>query len=281
MAFRLDYNDQTVEKVIKHRETSGEQPTIVIQQSGGIVQAVMVILLVVCSFLLGSLWTKVQILERGGLIVAANPSAVNQPSAPAAPAAPLIAPSVQEAKDVPKVSKDDHVRGDRNSRIVLIEYSDIECPFCKRFHPTALKIYQDYNGKVMWVYRHYPLAFHANAQKEAEAVECANELGGEDLFWKYLDAVYERTTSNGTGFALDKLVPLAVELGINEAKFKECLDSNKYAAHVKDDMDGGSKAGVTGTPGNILLDTKTGKTNLIPGAVPYETVKAAIDEMLK
>lgn len=258
-----------------------KQPTIVIQQIGGVLQAVVVILLVVCSFLLGSLWTKVQILERGGLIVAANPSAVNQPSAAAAPAAPLIAPSVQEAKDVPKVSKDDHVRGDRNSRIALIEYSDMECPFCKRFHPTALKIYQDYNGKVMWVYRHYPLSFHANAQKEAEASECANELGGIETFLKYVDAIYDRTTSNGTGFALDKLVPLAAELEINELKFKECLDSGKYTTHVKDDMAGGTKAGVTGTPGNILLDTKTGKTRFIPGAVPYETIAAAIEEMLK
>ncbi len=246
-----------MEKITKH------------QQTGGIVQATVIILLVVCSFLLGSLWTKVQILERGG---------IGQPSAPAAPAAQ---PPAQEAKDVPKVTKDDHVRGDRNSRIALIEYSDIECPFCKRFHPTAQQVLDAYKGKVMWVYRHYPLAFHANAQKEAEATECANELGGNDAFWKYLDTVYERTTSNGTGFALDKLVPLAVELGINEVKFKECLDSGKYADHVKEDMDGGSKAGVTGTPGNILLDTKTGKTRLIPGAVPFETVKAAIDEILK
>ncbi len=250
-----------MEKGTKHRETTG-----------GLVQAVIVILLVVCSFLLGSLWTKVQILERGGVVTASNPPVATPPAAQ---------PPTQEAKDVPKVSKDDHVRGDRNAKIALIEYSDMECPFCKRFHPTAQQVLDAYKGKVMWVYRHYPLAFHANAQKEAEAVECANELGGSDAFWKYLDTVYERTTSNGTGFALDKLVPLAVELGLNEAKFKECLDSGKYATHVKADMDGGTKAGVTGTPGNILLDTKTGKTRLIPGAVPFETMKSAIDEMLK
>lgn len=250
-----------MEKVIKHRESSG-----------GVAQAVIIILLVVCSFLLGSLWTKVQILERGGIVTASNPQ-VATPS-------PVQPPS-QEAKDVPKVTKDDHVRGDRNARIALIEYSDMECPFCKRFHPTAQQIIDKYKGDVMWVYRHYPLSFHANAQKEAEASECAGELGGPDVFWKYLDTVYERTTSNGTGFALDKLVPLAVELGLNQTKFRECLDSGKYADHVKEDMNGGSKAGVTGTPGNILLTIKTGKTSLIPGAVPYETVKAAIDEMLK
>lgn len=236
---------------------------------GGIVQATLIVLLVVCAFLLGSLWTKVQILERGG--ISTQPTSVPQ----------AAQPPTQEAKDVPKVTQDDHVRGQRNARIALIEYSDLECPYCKSVHPTIKQVLDAYNGQVMWVYRHYPLSFHANAQKEAEAAECANELGGNDSFWKYVDTLYERTTSNGTGFALEKLVPLAIELRLSEAKFKDCLDSGKYADHVKTDMDGGSKAGVTGTPGNILLDTKTGKTRLIPGAVPYETIKDAIDEMLR
>lgn len=263
---------------MKYHGSPTEPPTIVIQQIGGVIQAVVIILLVVCSFLLGTLWTKVQILERGGS-AAFNPSVESQPSAVAGARGSV--PPTPEAKDVPKVTKDDHVRGDRNANIALIEYSDMECPFCKRFHPTAGQVLDTYKGSVMWVYRHYPLAFHANAQKQAEASECANELGGNDAFWKYLDAIYDRTTSNGTGFALDKLVPLAAELGLNQGKFQTCLDSGRYAAHVKDDMNGGSKAGVTGTPGNILLDTKTGKTVLIPGAVPFETMKSAIDEMLK
>lgn len=248
------YNDPIVEK----------------REKSNIVQVTIIILLVVCAFLLGSLWTKVQILERVG---------GNPPSAPAAPSAQPPAP--QEAKDVPKITKDDHVRGDRNATIALIEYSDIECPFCKRFHPTARQVMDAYNGRVMWVYRHFPLSFHANAQKEAEASECANALGGNDAFWKYLDAIYERTASNGTGFALDKLVPLAVEQGLSEAAFKECLDSGRFEKYVAEDMVGGSKAGVTGTPGNILLNTKTGKMSLIPGAVPFETIKSAIDEMMK
>lgn len=234
-----------------------------------IITVILTILLVVCAFLLGSLWTKVQILERRG---AASQGASTPPSA---------VPTVQEAKGVPKVAKDDHVRGDRNARIALIEYSDLECPFCKSVHPTIQQVLEVYNGKVMWVYRHYPLPFHANAQKEAEAAECAGELGGNDAFWKYVDAIFERTTSNGTGFAREKLVPLARELGLPEPKFRECLDTGKYAQHVQDDMDGGSKAGVSGTPGNILLDTETGKTRLIPGAVPLSTFTSAIDEFLK
>ena len=132
----------------------------------------------------------------------------------------------------------------------------------------------------MWVFRHYPLAFHANAQKEAEAAECAGSLGGNDAFWKYVDTIFERTTATGTGFALDKLAPLAKEIGLNEASFTECLDSGKFTQKIEDQMSGGTAVGVTGTPGNILLNTKTGKTRLIPGAYPLEQMKTEIDALL-
>lgn len=183
-------------------------------------------------------------------------------------------------EDVPELTDKDHVRGDRNSRIALIEYSDLECPFCQRFHPTAQQAVDEYPGQVKWVYRHFPLSFHANAQKEAEASECAGELGGNEAFWTYIDKIFERTTANGTGFPLENLVPLAGEIGLNTAKFTECLDSDRYAQYIQDQMAGGSRAGVTGTPGNILLDTQTGKTQALPGAVPYDQLKQAIDQLL-
>ncbi|MBI5728850.1 MAG: DsbA family protein, partial [Candidatus Magasanikbacteria bacterium] len=106
------------------------------------------------------------------------------------------------------------------------------------------------------------------------------ELGGNDAFWKYTDAIFERTTSNGTGFPLDGLVPLAKDLGLNESKFKSCLDNGKYAAHVQQDENGGANAGVNGTPGSFLIG-KDGKTQLISGALPYEQIKAAIDAQLR
>lgn len=258
------------------KKTVSPQQIIVQVPSLRPLHIIVALVLIVQAFLLGSLWTKVEILQKGGTDASVNPAPAGQPAA----AAPIAVPP-QSADNVPKVSAEEHIRGNKNARLALIEYSDIECPFCKSFHPTAQKIVDTYKDDVMWVYRHYPLSFHANAQKEAEAVECANELGGEDAFWKYLDTVFERTTSNGTGFALENLVSLAKELGLNETKFKECLDSGKHAQFVKDQMAGGTSAGVSGTPGNILLDTKTGKTSLIPGAVPFEQIKPVIDEMLK
>jgi protein-disulfide isomerase len=143
-----------------------------------------------------------------------------------------------------------------------------------------LQVMNDYKGKVRWVFRHFPLGFHANAQKEAEATECANEVGGNDAFWAYADKLFERTSGNGTGFALDALIPLAKELGLNENKFKSCLDSGKYAKHVQDEMNTGAAAGVSGTPGTFLVG-KDGKSQLISGALPYASIKAALDTELK
>lgn len=234
-------------------------------------------MLAVSAFIIGSLYTRVQYLERDTSTVAkANEGTV---------AGDAVDPNGQKAEasadNLPEVTDEDHLKGSNKARIVLVEYSDLECPFCKQFHQTANKVVDEYDGQVAWVYRHFPLGFHQNAQKEAEASECAAELGGNDVFWEYIDKIIERTTSNGTGFALDKLVPLATEIGLNGNDFQKCLDSDKYKQKVLDQMAGGQGAGVSGTPGNILLDTKTGETRLIPGAVPFEQVKQVVDELLQ
>ncbi len=240
-------------------------------------QIIILVAVIVGAFYLGSLKTKVEILERGG-VGSGQKSTI--PAGPNAPAAPQPPPP-QSAGDVPKVTKDDHVKGDRKARIALIEYSDLECPFCKRFHPTAQQVVDEYKGKVMWVYRHFPLdQIHSKADKEAEATECAWELGGDDGFWKMTDKIFETTPSNN-GLSLDDLPELAKAAGLDAAKFKECLDSGRQAARVEEQYQGGVRAGITGTPGNILLDTKSGKTRLLPGAVPFDSIKPVIDEMLK
>ncbi len=224
---------------------------------------------------------KGQGLSLGGndTVIAAKPSAPTGQVAGAAIGPDANAP--QPAGQVKPVTKADHIKGDINkAKVFLIEYSDMECPFCKRFHPTMEQVMQAYGSDVAWVWRHFPLSFHQNAQKEAEASECAGELGGNTAYWKYLDTIMERTASGGTGFALDKLVPLAKEIGLNEAKFKQCLDSGKYTAKVQQDETEGQQAGVSGTPGTVLL-TRSGETTIISGAQPFEQVKATVDRYLK
>jgi protein-disulfide isomerase len=89
------------------------------------------------------------------------------------------------------VSADDHILGDINSEIIIVEYSDLDCPFCKVFHSTMHQVIEKSQGKVAWVYRHYPIPqLHPNAPKKAEEAECAWEMGGNDGFWKYADKVF-------------------------------------------------------------------------------------------
>lgn len=242
---------------------------------------VLVILLLVSAFLIGSLWTKVSYLEKGATVKGAGTG--DQPTTQAPPAGgqptnPLT-PVKADSLNIPKITDSDHIRGNKNASLTWIEYSDLECPFCKKIHPDLQKMLDEYKGKVRWVYRHFPLdQIHSKADKEAEATECAAELGGSDAFWEMADKIFEVTPSNN-GLNLDDLPKLAGQVGLNENKFKSCLDSGKYAKHVEEDYQGGIKASVGGTPGNFLLDNK-GNAWIIPGAVPYSTIKQIIDQAI-
>ena len=186
------------------------------------------------------------------------------------------------AKAVRPVSADrDHIYGNPSAKISLIEYSDFECPFCKRFHPTAKALIKRYQGKVNWVYRHFPLSFHnPGAQTEAEASECAAKLGGNKAFWRFANAIYERTRSNGKGFPVARLPPLAKEIGLNEHDFNVCLRTRSMASRVKEDFQEGQRIGINGTPGNILRNNATGEVVVRAGAVPLRVLTTDVDQLL-
>jgi len=206
-----------------------------------------------------------------------------QRRAQAGAAADAQAQAAAKASDVRQVSPErDHIYGDPKAPISLIEYSDFECPFCKTFHPTAKRIVDSSDGEVNWVYRHFPLAFHNPlAQQEAEASECAGSIGGNEAFWRYADLLYERTRSNGKGLSVDSLVPLAGEIGLDVIAFRTCFDSGLFAARVQEDFDEGARIGVTGTPGNIILNNETGEAVPAAGAIPYKSLRTVIDRLLE
>ncbi|MDO8482210.1 MAG: DsbA family protein [bacterium] len=156
------------------------------------------------------------------------------------------------------VDLNDHILGNPNAPIIMVEYSDLECPFCKSFHKTMQSLMDVYgkDGKIAWVYRHFPLDIHPKAPKEAEATECAAEQGGNKAFWDYVNKIFEITpTNNGLDHA--QLPLIAGQIGLDVTAFQTCLDSGKYAEKVKADYADGLKAGVNGTPNTVLVLAET------------------------
>ncbi len=152
------------------------------------------------------------------------------------------------------LDESDHILGNPSADIVMLEYSDLECPFCKTFHKTMHSILDDYgkDGKVAWAYRHFPLSIHPRAAKEAEATECAFDLAGNTGFWNYVDKIFDVTPANN-GLDPAELPKIAEKIGLDATAFTNCLNSGKYASKVKADFDDGLKAGVNGTPHTVLL----------------------------
>ena len=182
---------------------------------------------------------------------------------------------VAKMRPVSKVR--DHIRGIPAAPVTLVEYSDFECPFCKKFHPTVKKLVDESNGQLKWVYRHFPLdELHSKARKEAAASECAAEIGGNDSFWKFADRFFELTPSNDRTDINTVLPQIASEIGLDKAQFASCLASGKHDRRVADDLQDAKATGGQGTPWSIIV-TRSGKTYPLSGAQPYAAVKNLID----
>ncbi len=187
-----------------------------------------------------------------------------------------VAPDENEKVDVS--ADDDAALGDVNAPVTIIEFSDYECPFCRRFWketlPELKKQYID-TGKVRFVYRDYPLSFHPGAQPAAEAAECA---GDQNKYWEMHDAIFAQQDKQGSGtiqFGVTELKQWARTAGLNAAAFNECLDSQKYKSEVQKDFADGGKVNVDGTP-TFFINGKR-----LVGAQPFTAFQAAIEEALK
>ncbi|HEY9583673.1 MAG TPA: thioredoxin domain-containing protein [Candidatus Paceibacterota bacterium] len=169
-----------------------------------------------------------------------------------------------------KVTSKDHILGNPDAKIKIVEYSDPSCPFCKVFHNTMTKIMGEYGagGNVAWVYRHYPLdkpnangdILHPNAGKESEALECAANLGGNEKFWTYTNRLYEITPSV-TGDSPDGLDPkelpkIAEFAKLNVTDFNNCLSTGKFKDKVESDYTDGVNIGINGTPTSVVVLNK-------------------------
>lgn len=195
-------------------------------------------------------------------------------------------PPTQEANTdaVRPVSENDHIRGDINAPVKIVEYSDFECPFCKRAHETMIQIMEKYgdSGQVAWVYRQFPLeSLHpVKAVAEAVASECAAELGGNDAFWAFADRFFELTPSNNRT-DLDVVIPQIVEeIGLDQSAFNECMNSGRYDQHIQDDIDNAVATGGRGTPWSVVI-APNGQTLPLSGAQPYSSFEQIIEAALR
>ena len=169
------------------------------------------------------------------------------------------------------IGVDDHIRGNPNAKVTLVEFSDFECPFCSRFHPTMLQALEEYGDQVRWVYKHFPLdAIHPQARPAAEASECVWEQRGDEGFWEFADAMFENQSRLGNAFYEE----VAQQIGVDLSQFQTCVAERKYQDKVEQDYRQGLQAGVTGTPGSFVNGTP------VKGAVPYEQLKAIIEDAL-
>jgi protein-disulfide isomerase len=159
-------------------------------------------------------------------------------------------------------------KGPESAPVTIVEFSDFQCPFCSRANAAVDEVVKTYGDKVRVVFRHFPLSFHKEAPKAAEASMCAAD---QNKFWEYHDKLF----ANQQALKVDDLKKAAADLGLDTARFNECLDSGKKAELVKKDMADGEKAGVTGTPAFFINGLA------LSGAVPAEEFKAIIDAELK
>lgn len=177
-------------------------------------------------------------------------------------------PSATTPVDVKVDEKNDWITGNKNAKVTLVEFSDFECPYCSQFEPTVTKVLQDYKDKVRVVYKHYPLtSIHPQAQKAAEAAECAGDQG---KFWD----MHAKLFGNQTTLSVDNFKVWAKDLGLNTSKFNSCLDKGDKAAKVAADQKYGDSVGVTGTPTSFVNGYP------VQGAQSYEFVKNLIDQEL-
>lgn len=231
------------------------------------VNVYLVFTLVIFAFLLGMLTNKVIYMEK---LAKAPVPTLPQAAEQEAQAAPPAFVEVDSGK-LPLL-------GDKDAKVTIVEFSDFQCPYCKKYiDETHSQINDEYikTGKVKFAYRHYPLSFHPNAPKAGEASECANEQG---KFWEYHDILFSNQDAwspQEAVAAVDSFTGYAGELGLDAEQFRSCLDSGKYKANVDADFAAGGAAQVDGTPTFFV------NGNRIVGAVPFSDLQTLIEAELK
>ena len=227
---------------------------------------ILLVLLLISSFLLGALTTKLSL--EGKTESKTEPVATAPQTVPNAPA--QVAPGTKVEVDPGRLP----IKGNKDAKVTVIEFADFQCPFCQRwFTESEANLIKDYvdTGKVKFAYRHFAF-LGQESNFAAEASECAND---QDKFWEFHDYLYKNQKGENQGaFSKENLKGFAKTLGLNTSEFNSCLDSGKHTKAVTDDTQAGQAAGVSGTPTAFVNGIS------IVGAQPYDSFKTLIDQEL-
>lgn len=181
--------------------------------------------------------------------------------------------------------KNDFIYGKPDAVISIIEYSDFECPYCKQFSPVPIEVANQMASQVNVVWRDFPLPFHEPmASKKAAAAICVGQQKGNDAFWKFNEGIFNSTLTNGQGLPklnnIDPLQALAKEQGVDIEQFNSCVNSEAVQKRINADIEDGRNAGISGTPGVILVNHKSGAFTVLAGAVSTEALKQEVKNLL-
>ena len=169
-------------------------------------------------------------------------------------------------------SADDHIVGSPDAPVVIIEYADFECPFCSLIHPTLERIVGESDGKVAWVYRHFPLtSIHQQAFPAALASECIAAQLGNDVFWAFARALF----ADQKNLSAEFFASVAQGLGADTEPFAACVSEGRYTERVREDSDEAVTNGGTGTPYTIVMGKK-GLPVPFSGALPYDDIMSVV-----
>ncbi len=193
-----------------------------------------------------------------------------------------IVPTKGDVSLLRPVSTSDHLVGNPEAPVVVVVYSDIDCQYCKSFHEAMEQLIADYgpNGKVAWVYRHFPLIeVHPNAAAHAEAAECIASLGGSDLFFRFIDALHQ-AAPDATQFDPRGYASVVTSLGVSVTDFDACIAGSKFEKRVADDYDNAIEVGAGGAPFSVIL-IKGHEPVRVSGSLPYLSLKKVIDAAIE
>lgn len=179
------------------------------------------------------------------------------------------------------IDENDYIRGNPNAPILIVEYSDYDCPFCKEYHETMNKVIDEYgiSGRVAWTYRQFPLAqLHPNSPKISEAALCVGDVGGNSAFWTFTDLIFEsRSFDEPTN--VTKLPQYAETAGISQDDYKTCMDEGRMKDAVLASIEDGFNSGARGTPYTVLMVGD--QEAVISGAQPYDVVRGIVANLIE